>query len=247
MNNKKSGFLGIDGCKGGYVAVYITEEAFEIKVFENIEELCLTYRNSMVMLIDMPIGLPESVEDIRPEIEARKILKSRASCIFNVPCRQALYETDYLKANEMNKLILGKGLSKQSYGIFPKIRDVDQFLSKHPYFKNRLLESHPEICFSMLNCHERTPRVIIENKKTIEGFEKRIALLSKYYIHTEEVSREIYSNKKFKTIRDDIIDALCLAVTGKVSNESNLKKIPDNPSMDIKGLYMQMVYAYGDY
>ncbi|QAA32907.1 DUF429 domain-containing protein [Clostridium manihotivorum] len=247
MENNKLGFLGIDGCKGGYVAVYITEEAFEIKVFETIEELCLTYIDSKVMLIDMPIGLPESVEDIRPESDARKILKSRASCIFNVPCRQALYETDYSRANEMNKLILGKGLSKQSYGIFPKIRDVDQFLSKHPDFKNRMLESHPEICFSMLNCYERTPRVIIENKKTIEGFEKRIAILSKYYKHTEEISKEIDSNKKFRAIRDDIIDALCLAVTGKVSYEPSLKSIPENPSMDKRGLYMQMVYAYGDY
>jgi predicted RNase H-like nuclease len=40
-------------------------------------------------------------------------------------------------ANEKNKEILGKGISRQSFGISNKIKEVDEFLNKSPEWKNR--------------------------------------------------------------------------------------------------------------
>nr|WP_242865979.1 DUF429 domain-containing protein [Desnuesiella massiliensis] len=239
----KNSYVGVDGCKYGYVAVNITENSFEINVFKNIEEICEKYNDSNTILIDMPIGLPENTCDIRPETEGRKILSSRSSCIFTVPCRQTVYEDDYYRANEINRDVLGKGLSKQSFSISSKIKEIDEFLNNAPEYKNRFLESHPEICFAMLNFDGTMAMPIFENKKTEEGMERRLEVLSRYYEKTYEIREVLYSDEKLKGIKDDIIDALCLAITGMLGYKNGFKTIPQNPMKDSRGLFMQMVYA----
>lgn len=242
-SDTKNSFVGVDGCKYGYVAVNITDNDFDINVFKNIEEICGKYSDSNTILIDMPIGLPENTYDIRPETEGRKILSSRSSCIFTVPCRQAVYEGDYYRANEINRNILGKGLSKQSFSICSKIKEIDEFLNNAPEYKNRLLESHPEICFAMLNFDGTMAMPIFENKKTEEGIDRRFEVLSRYYEKTDEIREVLYSDDKLKGIKDDIIDALCLAITGMLGYKNGFKTIPGNPMKDSRGLFMQMVYA----
>nr|WP_278246542.1 DUF429 domain-containing protein [Clostridium lundense] len=242
-SDTKNSYVGVDGCKHGYVAVNITDNDFEINVFKNIEEICAKYSDSNTILIDMPIGLPENTYDIRPETEGRKILSSRSSCIFTVPCRQAVYEDDYFMANEINRDILGKGLSKQSFSICSKIKEIDEFLNNASEFKNRILESHPEICFAMFNFDGRMAMPIFENKKTDEGMERRLEVLSRYYEKTDEIREVLYSDDKLKGIKDDIIDALCLSITGMLGYKNGFKTIPQNPMKDSKGLFMQMVYA----
>ncbi len=83
--------VGIDGCRGGWIAVNITDTGFEVELYKCIEEICSKYADSNSLLVDMPIGLPEDVKDIRPDSEARTYLSGRSSCIFNTPCRQAVY------------------------------------------------------------------------------------------------------------------------------------------------------------
>lgn len=241
--NTKNSFVGVDGCKYGYVAVNITDNDFNINVFKNIEEICAKFSDSNTILIDMPIGLPENTYDLRPETEGRKILSSRASCIFTVPCRQAVYEADYYKANEINRAVLGKGLSKQSFSICSKIKEIDEFLNNAPEYKNKLLESHPEICFAILNFDGTINMAIFENKKTKEGMEKRIELLSRYYEKTGKIKELLYLDDKFKYIKDDIIDALCLAITGMLGYKNGFKTIPEDPMKDSRGMLMQMIYA----
>jgi predicted RNase H-like nuclease len=235
-------FVGIDGCKGGYVAVNITDDDLDVNIFKSIDEICSKYEKSDSLIIDMPIGLPENKEDIRPDSPARKVLSSRASCIFNTPSRQAIYEKEYSDANETNRDILGKGLSKQSFAISNKIRDIDEFLEREPKWRNKLIESHPEVCFAMLNSNCNGPEPIYDNKKTQPGIDKRLELLSRYYNRTDEIRELVYSDS-FKKYKDDVIDALCLAVTGMLGYENGYKTIPENPMEDRMGILMQMVYA----
>ncbi len=47
--------VGIDGCKGGWIAVSITGTSFEIAVFKNIEEVCSKYDSCDSIIVDMPI------------------------------------------------------------------------------------------------------------------------------------------------------------------------------------------------
>ncbi len=114
LTQEQRGFssVGIDGCRGGWIAVNITDAGFEVEMYKSVEEICSKYADSDSLLVDMPIGLPEHVKDIRPDSEARTYLSGRTSCIFNTPCRQAVYEEDYFKASQINKHYMGKGLSE---------------------------------------------------------------------------------------------------------------------------------------
>lgn len=84
---------------------------------------------------------------------------------------------------------------------------------------------------------------IYEKKHTYEGIKKRIELLSRYYDKTEDIVTYTTNDHKLKNCLDDVIDALCLAVTGMVGIENGLISIPENPMMDQMGIMMQMVYA----
>lgn len=231
--------IGIDGCKGKWVAVCLTGGYFEVDKFNNIEEICEKYKNSDSIIIDIPIGLMESNEDIRPENEARRFLKGKTSSIFNTPCRQAVYAENYTKAIEENKANLGISLSPLSYGICSKIREVDEFLNNNPHWKNRLVEGHPEICFAKLN-HDKA---VLENKTKPDGQEKRLEILREYYNDSNLVIDKFLKDVPARKKIDDVIDALCLAITGVLGLENGFETITKVPMEDKRGIKMQMVYG----
>jgi predicted RNase H-like nuclease/predicted house-cleaning noncanonical NTP pyrophosphatase (MazG superfamily) len=187
----------------------------------------------------MPIGLPEIPDDVRPDALARKVLKGRASCVFNTPCRQAVYADTYDKANELNHKALNKGLSQQSFAIAPKIREIDQLFLRIPEYKIKLRESHPEICFAMMN----SGIPLVESKHTIEGQKTRIKLLSRYYDRTWEFIASVSAAPEFNRMLEDCIDALCLAVTGMLGKKNGFRSLPDTPQEDSRGILMQIIYA----
>ncbi|MGH4050329.1 MAG: DUF429 domain-containing protein [Clostridium sp.] len=238
LNNSFSS-VGIDACKGKWVAVYITEKHFEVEKFNTIMEICNRYPGADSYIIDIPIGLPESRSDKRPEYIARKELGKKGSSIFEVPCRQAVYAEDKLTAREQNIAVLGKSLSEQTLGISKAIKQVDEFLRNNVQWKNKLVESHPELCFSKLNDN----RPVIENKKLMEGQHKRLEIIRRYYPEANKVINKFLYDVPSRKKIDDVIDALCLAVIGKMGIENGTKRIPENPMMDSKGIMMQMVYA----
>ncbi len=77
--------------------------------------------------VDMPIGLPESWG--RPADDAaRRFLGRRASTVFPTPPRSLLEATTYDQANALSRRELGRGLSRQTFNLFPKIREVDALM-----------------------------------------------------------------------------------------------------------------------
>lgn len=78
------------------------------------------------------------------------------------------------------------------------------------------------------------------NKSEKEGITDRVQVLSRY-LHglSEEYVRT--SAKKLGCKLDDILDAVCLAVTANLDAQGRTEIIPENPSTDDKGLKMQMV------
>lgn len=232
--------VGIDGCKGKWLAVAVSHSGFEVNLFDNIREICAHYEKADSILIDMPIGLAENIKDTRPDADLRKHLKGKTSSVFNTPCRQAVYQTEYTKASDINYKIMGNKLSRQSFAILPKIREIDLYLKTNPTWKNRLLESHPEYCFALFN--EGFP--IPENKRTADGRAKRLALLRKYYPKNSELLNAFklkYPALASKT--DDLLDALSLAVIGGIGLQNGFHTIPSIPSKDAKGIKMQIVGA----
>lgn len=226
-------YVGVDWMKGSWIASELTGNIASYKTFKTIDELCSYYEGISEILIDMPIGLPESSEEaqLRPDIEARKYLKvaARKSSIFPVPFRQLSYAESKADVWELNNK-LGAKLTVAGSGILPCIKQVDSFLQSNLEWKERLIESHPECAFQALN----GGKGIETSKHTPEGIEERIAILSQYVFNIRELVDSVSKSKK-----EDILDSLCLAVTSKFGYVS----IPKKPVRDSKGLPMRIVIA----
>lgn len=235
--------LGIDGCTGGWIAVLITERGYQIRFQAQIDDFVDWMEEVDFALIDMPIGLPENESEalMRPEKEARQLLGKKASSVFNVPCRQALQEEVYTRSNIVNKQILGKGLSKQSFYIGSKMKELDLFLTRNPAFKNKLKESHPELVFQKLSA-DGLP--VIEKKRTKEGMEKRLQIIGKYCFFAAQFEKQLSTDTGLIKIQDDAIDAYGLAVAGSVGQTKGFYTIPEIPVSDSEGLLMCMTLPY---
>ena len=232
-------FIGIDGCKAGWLSVSFQTE--EILVFKNMKELVSYYQADFLVFIDIPIGLAGSKIKIRNcEKEARKLLKpNRKSSIFPVPCRESLKAQNYEEAKEMNRKILGCGISKQTWFIIPKIKEVDTFLIENRSFRSAIKESHPEICFQFLN--KGVP--LEHSKKTEKGIAERLEILMSYNKRSSELFKKALQTYMRKEVaKDDIIDAMCLAISAKLSLKFG-HRIPSDTLVDEFGIEMAIHYA----
>ena len=228
-------YVGVDACKGGWFVVGLDEaNHWCVNVFSDIAEVWSRCKTSSLILIDIPIGLNESNCNERDcDKAARKLIgHKRGSSVFPVPCRQAVY-TDINEASKVNKEITGRNLSKQSLGIICKIRQVDQFLQRNTTARAHIRETHPEVCFFILNAC----KPMKFSKKTREGFLERFNVLVSVFPKAEDLIR--YSESHFPqkdVLRDDILDSLVAAITA-----SKEKIGLSTPPMDPRGLPMQMI------
>lgn len=230
-------FVGVDGCKKGWFVVKLTDGVeWETRVFENIDAIWAKFRNAAVILIDIPIGLKEHGPMEREcDLEARRFLgRGRASSVFRVPCRKAVYAPRE-KASEINSELTGKRLSPPVYSILSKIREVDEFLSRNGSSRLIVREIHPEICFWALSgFHPMKYR-----KKRQDGVLEREKVLQSVYPLSKEIIDRSY-NRKYLS-KDDVLDALAAAITAKLGF-NRFFTIPENPPIDSNGLRMEMVY-----
>jgi predicted RNase H-like nuclease len=172
---------------------------------------------------------------VRPDYKARNYLPTdRKPTIFPVPCRQAVYIAEYAEASAENKRVLGKKLSSTSHSFSKMIRQVDEFLAGYNYWQNRLVESHPEVAFQKLN----VDKGLRHSKHTEAGIQERIAILQRYGVDPVPLFTE-FTSKQY----EDVLDALCLAVSAKLGCENGFQTIPANPTRDSRGLKMQMVFG----
>ncbi len=231
--------VGVDACKKGWFAVCLDpDKRWSIKIFDSIDNLWNAFQKDSLILVDIPIGLPGSGK--RPcDIEARIILKQRAASVFPAPCRQAIHATNYANACRLNKKVLNAKLSVQTWNISRKIREVDNLLLGNARARRCVRESHPEICFWAL----AGGRPMTHYKKTEQGFLERINILNKIFPSTDRIVTAAMNTYRRKELtRDDILDAMVLAITANAASEGILT-IPKHPVKDPKGLLMEIVYC----
>jgi predicted RNase H-like nuclease len=230
-------YLGLDGCKAGWFLVGLNEDlSGSFGILESISELSEYLDDAELVLVDVSVGLRRTESDERLcDKEARRLLGRRGSSVFPAPSRCALESDSYETANARNRECTGRGLSKQSWAIVPKIREVDRYLRTES--RRRLIrEMHPEVCFWALNRN----RPMAHNKKTEAGFTERIALLERHLPaarHVVNAAMDQYPRKRLA--RDDIVDALVGATVAAIDGE--LKTVPEQPEIDEAGLPMEMV------
>lgn len=233
-------FVGADGCPNGWVAVSIDENgAWSVDLFSSAEAMLNRFRSAELLLLDIPIGLRDSGEMERLcDKQARKLLgPKRGSSVFPAPCRPALPAATYEEASAINRARTGRGLSRQSWAISPKIREVDDLLDKSD-FGGRVREIHPEVCFTALNGW----RPMKSRKKRMAGFNERLRALNSFYAESNNAVDYALSRWPRKMVaRDDILDALVAAVTAYVGFYE-LTTLPAEPEIDSRGRPMEIVY-----
>src|SRR5690606_31915637 len=115
-------------------------------------ELVSVSQEFAVLAIDIPIGLTDDGPR-PPDVAARALLGPRASSVFPAPVRATLNANSYEDACDLSFAARGKRLSKQSFAILPKIREVDELLRTRSAteFPVPVHEVHPEVSFCYLN------------------------------------------------------------------------------------------------
>ena len=232
---------GIDGCKAGWFVTGNRDNQPVYYVIENISDFTQIAMECDRIFIDIPIGL-SSTEASR---ECDRLLRKNigapyTSSVFNPPVRQALYCDSYTKACDVNEHITGKRMSKQSWNITSKIREVDQWLTKQSDLRNNIFESHPEWCFSILN--NETP--IPYKKKTNDGEKYRLDLLEENWPEIRSYYEGIRNQTKRSLVSaDDILDSIVLSYFSAISLKNGIYSFPEKPPADDKGLPMGIFYT----
>lgn len=234
--------IGVDGCRGGWICIALRgadDPSPQWWVSAEFEEILARWPTADRVLVDIPVGLLDAGPERRsPDVLARRALGGkRASSVFNAPIRPVLEAPDYAAANARSRRLTGRGLSRQSWAIVPKIRQVDRLLRSRPEWIGRVREVHPELCFQAF----AGGRSMRHNKKTDEGFQERLELLAGRYPEAERVMGSILLHEGKRVARDDAVDALAAALTGV--GDGALQTIPESPERDAAGIPMEMVFA----
>jgi predicted RNase H-like nuclease len=156
--------VGIDGCKAGWIVA--TTRAVVVVPTLHLDRFT-------TVGIDMPIGLLDGPPRAC-DLAARKYLESAGSSVFPAPPRAALGCTDYREALAVSRATTGRGMSKQTFNIMPKVAELDRLINDSN--RDSVIEVHPECAFKTMNCDKK-----LLSKKTSEGRIARRRLLDEHF------------------------------------------------------------------
>ena len=225
--------VGLDGCRGGWVAAVLKNTSVTLKFLTAIEEIETLLPHPLGLChvaVDMPIGLPHkaSWQGRKCDQAARRALGKRRASIFPPPSRELLEIKDFSQ-------LKGSGLSIQSFNLFSKIREVDHYLD--PKKQTWLRETHPELVFSRLGGE---PSAF--SKKTPEGRLQRRLLLKNNLGRIDWPSLPPHPPGLSATC-DDVLDALALAVAARDRARGHGLTFPEGESeFDERGLRMEICF-----
>ena len=214
--------LGLDGCRDGWIAAVVADGCLRSVEYHKSASLAIdAHTDATIFAFDIPIGL--SNKGLRAaDTAARRFLQGRKSSVFNAPPLAALNATTYAEASKDSKLVSGRGLTRQSFNLFPKIRDVAAAVAVGD---DRIYEAHPEVSFLELADADLPPP-----KKTWDGVMRRRALLSACGLRIPDEVGKASSHSEV----DDIADAVVCAWTAGRIASGKARAFP-NPAERIDG------------
>ncbi|WP_022852747.1 DUF429 domain-containing protein [Thermodesulfatator atlanticus] len=228
--NESYGILaGVDGCsKGWCVALGFLRKATGAFTAEKIlfcRDITEVFNlGAEVYAIDMPIGLPMEHKPGGRKCDrlARKLLGPRRASIFTPPPRKAFSFKSYEALSQS-----GIRISRQSFNILPKIKELDLYLRKcRP---KSIYETHPELVFFRLHGD------FLPSKHTSSGLNLRVALLVGTYLF-RSLERNLNAIKG--NLRLDVLDAYACLLAAKRIYEDKAQRVPENIEKDAFGLEM---------
>jgi predicted RNase H-like nuclease len=228
--------VGVDGCRVGWLGVSErTQNQLTTEWFRSTAELITAAEDVDIITIDIPIGLSDDGSRIA-DLEARRLLApARSSSVFPAPVRAALAAGTWEQACELSTAACGKRLSKQSFAIMHRIREVDKALRGSATLASRVREIHPEVCFYFWN----GGRPMAHAKRTPEGVAERRALVEEHFGH---VFDQLWGSvPRGVAAEDDLLDALAALWTARRLASGHALTLPAEPPRDRLGLRMEMV------
>ncbi|MCW1919248.1 DUF429 domain-containing protein [Rhodobacter sp. KR11] len=222
---------GIDGCKTGWVAVVGEVGKPASARLIHVTDLPAFLGLVDFALIDMPVGFVAGpkTRDVEPALRDR--LKGKGSSVFPTPCRQALVAQTYAEACAINVQVLGSALPKQSYMIFPKMRELDAIVRE--IGQKSLREGHPEASFALM-----AGAPVRSKKREAAGQADRVALLTAQGLPAKAL---LEAQIKGQMAPDDILDAAALWWSADRHARGKHETFPPVPSRDAVGLEMSVI------
>ena len=205
---------GVDGTRGGWVAILLDEGRFAGDVLlRPVETTFEELGTAEVIGVDVPIGFGPRKADAH----ARAFLTGAASSVFTTPTRNVL-EVPFRP---------GLGVTAQAHALAPRILHV----TRQARNDRRLHEVHPEISFRAMN----EGRSLGYRKKSAGGALERISLLERHGIDVSTLGESASAPL------DDVLDAAAAAWTALRIARYEAHPLPDPPE-EIDGLQVAIWY-----
>jgi predicted RNase H-like nuclease len=195
---------GVDGTPGGWAVIIKDPKKLVVKKFASIADLFHEHPKLRAVAIDIPIGLLDVYEPGGRTCDrvARSLLgRTRGSSVFPAPVRSALLAASWHQAYANSRAAgpQAKGISKQTFAIFPKIREVDALLQARPQLRNLTFEVHPEVCFAELG-----GRPMVHRKTSALGRLERRELLAAVFPDFDALEK---NGREQRVPTEDTLDA----------------------------------------
>jgi len=235
---------GVDGCRAGWIAaVERPGEGCALVLAPRFADLLRALPADAILAVDMPIGLPERIEGAGRAADraARAALGRRGGSVFAIPARAAVEAGAGPFADRTGRMeayrkccALARALSEpprapsiQSFGLFPRINDVDRALRAAPRLGERVFESHPELAFARM-----AGAPVPSSKKTVAGLAERRALLLANGLPPALLD----APRPAGATEDDRIDACAMLLVARRIAAGTARPSPDPPERDAEGI-----------
>lgn len=229
--------VGVDWASGCWVVVEATTETTNISTEPSLLNVWHEYGDQAnEILVDIPIHL-ESEVSRECDQEAKDFLGPRGSTVFWTPNSDAVTARDYDEAVTKNT----RGLGSHSWGLIPRIREVNALLDEFDTARETVYESHPEVGFKAYHGDE------LPSKKSDAGFKARKECLGKNGGNSFQPVLDLVDQRQTNSSWhhriqsgrvDDVLDAAILALTARESADTYLT-LSDNadPTCDPSIVY----------
>lgn len=196
---------GVDGCRDGWLVLLEPPAGPPTAhLVRDADELFAIIPSTAIVAVDIPIGLPERGPR-GCDVEARRFLgRPRGASVFAAPVRGVLDAPTFEEAVRRHRAIDGRGLSRQSFHLLPRIADVDRRLRVSPDLASRVREVHPEVAFALLR-----GAPIVEPKRSRAGRALRAASVEDLWPGALEAARRALRGAG-RWAEDDLLDAFAV-------------------------------------
>jgi predicted RNase H-like nuclease len=195
----------------GWIAVAIDDEGFVAAAFyDAFHEVLAAHPAPAILGVDVPIGL---AGDAGREADraARAVLAGRGSSVFAAPVRATLTAATYVEACALSQAACGRKLSRQTWALVARIRELDDHRADE-----RIFEVHPEVSFQKL-----AGGPLRDSKKSWGGHAARRRALERAGIALPDDLGPTSA-----VVADDVLDAAAAAWTARRIAKREAEPLP---------------------